>query len=463
MLWEPLPEAQRLDAYYHWRELLFGGAAASTTTAVPPLAAGGGIIDADELGTLPLVSRTKKEKRPSTAPARIVPTVLEDLDDEKRPRTAPLPVRTYGDAFRGATRGPPRAPSIKCEPKRRERKGYNNVVYSVVVDSGVVTFTGTVLVALESPTPWASVRYTLDGAAPDRSSSLAQGPFEVSANGIVLRAKSCKRGCLGDELRVRFVRRPDARGVKERILIASKRAAAWARRSEPPPQLDTTTPRDAAAFLDAVRASNVVQVRKMFDKRRVSDNGTLDAGLVEACSRGDVLCASVILNHRDDKASDLAAAVVAACEARAFKCVRLLVDRRGADVDRADANGRSPLHVACAAGAAKCVDTLLKAGADVDFSAPDGERALHVACRRAADAATTPRAPGVESTDYDACCRALVDGGARLDDKFKGKRPIQWAALANAPHIVQTLLDAGSKPLPVKKGKTGSTRRPPRQ
>lgn len=440
--WEPLPEAQRLDAYYHWRELF--GAFTHVVAPVVPCQMRG--IAADDLGTLP------REERPRTAPARVAPVVVE------RPKTAP--VRTYGDAFTKATRGPPEPPFIKCKAKKRERKGYNNVVYGV---DSVVTFTGTVLVTLESPTPWASVRYTLDGTTPDKASTLAKAPFEVSKNAIVLRAKSCKRGCLGNELHVRFVRQPDTRGLKERIMIASKKAA-WGKRHSSP--FDTTTPRDTVALLDAVRASNVVKVRKMFDKQSLSlDDGALDAALLDACGRGDVLCASVILNHHDK--ADLAKPVLAACNARAFKCLRLLVDR--ADVDRADAaTGRSPLYVACAAGAAKCVDTLLKAGADVDLATSDGERPLHVACR-AADAATTPRAPGIESADYGACCRALVDGGARLDDKFKGKRPIQWAA--NAPHIVQTLLDAGSKPLPVKnaerktstRSNNSSTRRPPRR
>ena len=68
----------------------------------------------------------------------------------------------------------------------------------------------------------------------------------------------------------------------------------------------------------------------------------------------------------------------------------MLLDK-GAEVDRADEDGVTPLHATCGNGHIDAARLLLENGAEVDRATEDGETPLHVACdgpsRRGAAAA----------------------------------------------------------------------------
>ncbi|KAJ8606902.1 hypothetical protein CTAYLR_008932 [Chrysophaeum taylorii] len=428
----------------------------------------------------------KKKRRPSTAhpSRRVVPTA--DDDATPRPQSAPArlvnrpPIKVYATHFEDEVRGPPDVPSARCEPKPGTRRGHHNTVisdekenpstmtrFSRVVpfaspdyheppaEQRIVSFTGAVLVTLASATPWATVRYTLDGGAVTRFSRIFRHAVEISSH-VTLRARSCKRAWLSGEIEIQFVRKVDSKGVRERIMRASNTAnlTKLLRRGD---KLETTTPRDktATALLEAIRRRNAVRVRKLLEAGVNPNEPVVDEDkrpcnlLVEACETGDAIIASLLLSH---DAPATGAALLAACEARAHQCCRLLLSK-GADVETPNAAGRRPLHVACEVGAARCADMLLKAGADVERSAPDGEQPLHTVCRSLGAMPSTAASPCHEKPDHSHCARLLVDGGAKLDSKYKNRRPIQYAVAANAPSVIKLLLDAGSKPLPIPKAK----------
>ena len=56
-----------------------------------------------------------------------------------------------------------------------------------------------------------------------------------------------------------------------------------------------------------------------------------------------------------------------------------LTHTAGADVEKADVYGNTPLLVAADSGRRACVERLLEAGADKDAQSADGETALHTA------------------------------------------------------------------------------------
>jgi len=64
----------------------------------------------------------------------------------------------------------------------------------------------------------------------------------------------------------------------------------------------------------------------------------------------------------------------------ATRCIQLLLER-GAELDVRDAEGRTPLILACEERSEESVDALLAAGPSVDAVAADGTTALNVAIR----------------------------------------------------------------------------------
>ena len=64
----------------------------------------------------------------------------------------------------------------------------------------------------------------------------------------------------------------------------------------------------------------------------------------------------------------------------AWHCIQLLLER-GSERDARDAEGRTPLILACEERSEESVDALLAAGASVDAVATDGATALNVAVR----------------------------------------------------------------------------------
>lgn len=540
--WKPLPENQRLDAYYHHCELLgtHPRDAEKHEDHTQP------VIQAESLGELPptawmtieernllrVVGRSESSSELTQPPAEeeepqpeldASPQIAESKETKPkyrrkrsskqqeevqhatpaakpeesfRPQSAPArlgkpaPVRVYANQFREEVRGAPEPPRLVCSTKAFERRGFNSNIYSDVVtrqngkenagekpasnvkkkvsrfaatarvvpvvddastemiERRVITFSGTVLAHLESTTPWSTVRYTLDGTAVRQKSPLYQQPLEISSS-LVLRARSSKRGWLSDEIEVQLVKRVDTRCIKQRILQASQNANFTRLLNYPRHEhakLDTTkTPRElsAASLVSAVRRRNVVVVRKLL-QAGVDPNEEFEGvlPLVDACKTGDVIIVSLLVAHKADASGHVA--LHEACAIGAHRCCQLLLDA-GAHCDAADHNGRSALHVACAAGSPRCVDVLLKAGADIEKATPQGEHPLHTACR----SFSNPADAQLKAPDYSACVRLLIDGGAALNAKFNGQRPIHYAAQSDtAGRLVQILLDAGAKPLP---------------
>lgn len=537
--WKPLPENQRLDAYYHHREL-FGNQRQSVEKQEDPIK---NEIQAESLGELPPTAWMTIEERnllrdvgqsealpespqpqaeEETLPEASSPTISESkelkpkyrrkrsskqqeevqrvapaakLEDSLRPQSAPArlgkqaPVRIYANHFREEVRGAPEPPRLVCSTKACERRGFTNNIFSDVitrqrgkentvekhassvrkkvsrsagaarvvpvvdddlsemVERRVITFSGTISAHLESATPWSTVRYTLDGTAVRQNSPMYLQLLEIS-DSVVLRARSSKRGWLSDEIEVELVKRVDTRCIKQCILRASQNAnftklLNYTRHEHA--KLDTTkTPRElnAASLMSAVRRRNVVVVRKLL-QAGVDPNQKVEgrSPLVEACRVGDVIIVSLLLAYKADASGHVA--LHEACAIGAHRCCQLLLDA-GAHCDAADHEGRSALHVACAVGSPGCVDVLLKAGADIEKVTPQGEQPLHTACRSFANPANAQ----CQAPDYSACLRNLIAGGAALNAKFNGQRPIQYAAQSDAAgHLVQTLLDAGAKPL----------------
>ena len=229
----------------------------------------------------------------------------------KRPLSAPakiaraLPIRTYATEFRGAVRGLPDAPTCDVKAAPGSRTGHRSAilsdkeVYAVkepsVEDGPVdpdptprnadgtprehrtVEFTGTLLMRLTSATPWANVRYTLDGSAVKRTSRIYRRPLELS-NHCVVRCVTSKRGWSSGELIVRFVRMADKRGIKEKMLNAAKRGAALGlvdqrriSRGDAPDAVEDMD--DTQLLLRAVLAQDVPSVREIVSGGAASPDG----------------------------------------------------------------------------------------------------------------------------------------------------------------------------------------------
>ena len=256
--WTPLPESERLDAYYHLREVQGAAALLLKAQEEALLLKKRGTMDvirAEVLGQLPATAdmsieerlklmhpeiieekkealplkkemteveeelaalrrEKKRSKRPQTA-------LTTNKKDANRPTSAPArfirkaPIRVYGDE---GERGPPDPPLMSCTPKKSYKRGYNNTIFSdrlmydedqkkkeqkittrskpawaskkiVPVEEEplrgltprraetlrqcpenqrvrrvrLIEFTGTIIIQLTSPTPWATVRYAFDG------------------------------------------------------------------------------------------------------------------------------------------------------------------------------------------------------------------------------------------------------------------------------------------------------------
>ncbi len=72
---------------------------------------------------------------------------------------------------------------------------------------------------------------------------------------------------------------------------------------------------------------------------------------------------------------DLFVELFIACGEGQVDAARLLLDK-GADVNRADYHGSTPLHLACAAGHLDVARLLLEKGAEVDRATKDGATPL---------------------------------------------------------------------------------------
>jgi ankyrin repeat protein len=109
--------------------------------------------------------------------------------------------------------------------------------------------------------------------------------------------------------------------------------------------------------------------------------------------------------------------------------VELLL-RAGASARATTRYGVAPLYLACVNGNAAVIEKLLAAGADPDTALPEGETALMTAAR-------TGAVPAL---------KALLARGANVNAKegWKGQTALMWAAAENNADAVKTLIEAGA-------------------
>jgi ankyrin repeat protein len=109
--------------------------------------------------------------------------------------------------------------------------------------------------------------------------------------------------------------------------------------------------------------------------------------------------------------------------------VELLL-RAGANARATTRYGVAPLYLACVNGNAEVIEKLLAAGADPDTALPEGETALMTAAR-------TGAVPAL---------KALLARGAHVNAKegWKGQTALMWAAAENNADAVKTLIEAGA-------------------
>ena len=123
--------------------------------------------------------------------------------------------------------------------------------------------------------------------------------------------------------------------------------------------------------------------------------------------------------------STLTSALIAACPAGCTRAARLLVSK-GADVNKCDARGKSPLLAAVEEESSQLVTLLLNAGADPNIAYNEHKTALYLACYR----------------EHFEIASKLIDGGADTNPKLCS--PLAIACARNNIDIVELLLENGA-------------------
>lgn len=143
-------------------------------------------------------------------------------------------------------------------------------------------------------------------------------------------------------------------------------------------------------------------------------------------------------------------------------CARLLVER-GADVDQADTDSMTPLHIACQKGHEECARLQVEGGADINQANNNGEPPLYTACRKSRQACA--RLLTESGADIRAACfyawtelhilcavgdvkkvQSLVEGGVDVNqaDDDDGTTPLHVACANGHAACVRLLLESGA-------------------
>jgi len=161
-------------------------------------------------------------------------------------------------------------------------------------------------------------------------------------------------------------------------------------------------------------------------------------------------------------AAEPAAEVLAAVKAGDHEALRALVKKR-ADVNAAEADGTTALHLAVRAGDVTSVATLIRAGANVNaanryevtplsLAAVSGDPAMISTLLDAGADPNFTRGDGetvlltAARTGRPEAVKALLARGARVDatEKTLGQTALMWAAQENHADVVKVLVEAGA-------------------
>ncbi|KAJ7322062.1 hypothetical protein JRQ81_018349 [Phrynocephalus forsythii] len=163
--------------------------------------------------------------------------------------------------------------------------------------------------------------------------------------------------------------------------------------------------------------------------------------LHEACAAATTDCARLLLSFGADPnaTSEAGFQPLHLCRSPdSIECARLLL-RHGATVNAAseEEEAATPLHVAARLGLAEHVRLFLGHGASLEAENAEGQTPLNVACAQP----HPPQAVG----DYHEVCRQLVEAGARVNAADRDRqRPLHQACKTANPRVVALLLAHGA-------------------
>ena len=118
-----------------------------------------------------------------------------------------------------------------------------------------------------------------------------------------------------------------------------------------------------------------------------------------------------------------------------LECVKVLIEKAGAELTEEDTNGNTPLLIAAASNNPAIIDYLLSKGASLDDRTVDGMTPLIVAATHNADLSI----------------QKLIQLGCDIDETaLDGRTPLHFAALGNeektSNEALKTLMDLGADP-----------------
>ena len=230
-----------------------------------------------------------------------------------------------------------------------------------------------------------------------------------------------------------------------------------------------------AEMIAAVRSGDTEKVKQLLSNGadvNAPEPESGDTPLLAAIDKGQWATAEYLLTQRpnlslEDKNGNSPLYLAVSRGESALALVNLLLEA-GAQVDlgpkKGDNTGATPLHFACATGANRCLETLLRHGASVTKQMPSGATPLHIAakggdkktidllCRAGGNVSALnqdKRTPlhNCGITGNAKAAAALIQQGAAVDDAdAEGCTPLVCAVMNNQAEVAKVLLSNGANP-----------------